>query len=182
MRKDVLWSGGLDSTYLIYKLLKEGHHVDAHYIKIANNKEKSKRELASIQKLNKLFKNYDFSYKGIPQEVTVNNHGSQLFFYQSPVWILAASFLDGPVSIGYTCGDEAISYLDDYRKIARAYNAIRSDPLILEFPLSKIPKRVIWDILPKEYRDLVTWCESPENVQNCGECKPCLRMKNLIDK
>ena len=37
----VLFSGGLDSTYLVWKNLKDGNEVQPIYIEIQNNKVKS---------------------------------------------------------------------------------------------------------------------------------------------
>jgi len=40
----VLWSGGFDSTYLVYKNLQEGNNVFTIYNKIINSKDKIKYE------------------------------------------------------------------------------------------------------------------------------------------
>jgi tRNA U34 2-thiouridine synthase MnmA/TrmU len=63
----VSWSGGLDSTFLIYKLLSEGYSVCSSYVKIGNNEEKTTRELNSIKNIIPLFKDEfknKFSYYG----------------------------------------------------------------------------------------------------------------------
>ena len=52
----VLWSAGLDSTYLIYKLLEEGHTVIAGYCDIKNNRTKTIMEQKQRQIIGNKFK------------------------------------------------------------------------------------------------------------------------------
>jgi len=61
--KQVLWSGGLDSTYLVQKLLEEGRPVQAFYVEIKNNVEKTERERAAIEGMLPFFEGEDFSFK-----------------------------------------------------------------------------------------------------------------------
>jgi len=184
MTKQVLWSGGLDSTYLIYKLLQEHHKVEAYYIKIKNNKEKTKRELLAIKKLTKLFSEFNFEYKGILAEFSLNIiDNNVLTFYQSPFWITAAYYLRGPVSIGYVLNDYSISYLQDYKNIAKSFNTLRNNPLKLEFPLYKTSKQYILQVLPKEFLKNITYCESADNLlMPCGKCHACIRHKAIVDE
>lgn len=42
------WSGGLDSTYLVWKSLKEGHHVNTAYFTIINNHTKTS-EMSKVE-------------------------------------------------------------------------------------------------------------------------------------
>lgn len=64
MRYLVLWTGGLDSTSLVLKLLQDGHHVTAAYIEIENNDTKTERELHAISEISKYlnmkFDNFNF--------------------------------------------------------------------------------------------------------------------------
>ncbi len=47
----VAWSGGLDSTYLVWRCLRAGIDVTAAYFEIANNENKVKRERAALDRL-----------------------------------------------------------------------------------------------------------------------------------
>lgn len=51
MKVFAFWTGGMDSTAMILRLLAEGHEVHAGYVEIMNNPEKTKRERAAIQKI-----------------------------------------------------------------------------------------------------------------------------------
>lgn len=47
----VAWSGGLDSTYLVWRCLRAGIDVTAAYFEIVNNESKVKRERAALDRL-----------------------------------------------------------------------------------------------------------------------------------
>ena len=63
----ILWSGGLDSTYLIYKNLNEGNKVISGYVSLLNNGKKVDMERQAIEKLKEEFNKefYNFEYKHI---------------------------------------------------------------------------------------------------------------------
>ena len=50
-----LWSGGLDSTFMIDKLLKEGNTVVVGYIEILNNPRQMERERNARKIMTKKF-------------------------------------------------------------------------------------------------------------------------------
>ena len=62
MTKAILWSGGIDSTYLLYKNLQAGHIVVPYYVDILNNKLKTEAEQQAIKllsnELSPMFKNF----------------------------------------------------------------------------------------------------------------------------
>lgn len=48
----VMWSGGIDSTYTLAKLLKETtHEIHAHHIHFVNRENRGKQEMEAVQKL-----------------------------------------------------------------------------------------------------------------------------------
>jgi hypothetical protein len=173
----VLWSGGLDSTYLIFKLLGEGHIVTASYCEITNNVDKTPRELAALDELCKVFTNQNFKYEGVLCKVNVT--GSFLTsFSQMPLWItalLCSGARDADyVAIGYVMGDQAIAYLDDLKNIWKAYGALSNKKMPeLVFPLAKVAKEEILNELSPGVVKLVTWCESSGKTIPCGKCGPC---------
>ena len=127
-RVGILFSGGLDSTYLLWKNLKDGNEVTPIYVEIKNNSEKTKLELNRIKLIHKylkkdfgeLLKDIHYSY-----EITVEVRENSLYLRQVPLWILSIIFSqDLPVDkfeIGYVVGDDAISYLKEIKNIYRSY-------------------------------------------------------------
>ena len=58
----LLFSGGLDSTYLMYKNLEEGNIVYPYYIEVKNNEKKTELELNRSNLIVDVFKkNYNKS-------------------------------------------------------------------------------------------------------------------------
>ncbi len=125
----VLWSGGLDSTYLIQHLLDTtpDARVRAIYVQITNNEDKVKTELAAIKKMVPVFKEKygeRFIYDGKVCSIEINDNvyspdKSPLGFSQIPCWI--AGVIYGlkhdttHVALGYVMNDDAISYLEEIR-------------------------------------------------------------------
>jgi len=179
----VLWSGGLDSTYLIYKNLSEGNTVYAYYVELENNANKVIEEKKAIEKLQVLFEKYfynKFLYKGILTEVGINGYDNCLSFKQMPTWIYALQWIDSQideVQIGYILNDDALSWLPDIQNIYNSFNAIKTKEIPLTFPLIKISKQQEKEGLPAEFYSNIWYCEDPINGKPCGTCHSCLRYK-----
>lgn len=196
MTKSVLvpWSGGLDSTFLIYSLLEAGDQVDALYVRIECNEDKTKRELASIENLKPFFAKYTlFNYIGESSVSPIFNNGS--LSLQQPILFLMALLYavkshNQEVSIGYVLGDDAISFIGDISKVWNSFNGICHNGLPkITFPLSKISKAHIVNELPPEILKEVSWCETTTkpkrkkstHTQFCddNDCKPCRKLTYL---
>lgn len=184
----VLWSGGLDSTYLIYKMLCDGYRVKAFYINIQNNTYQTEREKTAIQKMIPIFKQWDFEYLGELIDINILNPNSKYMLNYPPLFLLVP-YVMGDVdnlAIGYVMNDDAISYIEDIKNI---YNSIQplcsADLPKLIFPLSKYKKEDIWNkLIPPELRQHVTWCENSA-CETVGKdnCPSCQRMSFLdVDK
>ena len=187
----VLFSGGLDSTYLIWKTLKEDNEVYPVYVEIENNGNKTILEKNRIKLLVKEFRKEftnekDYSGRRIHDieyvlRVSVSTSESSLFFKQIPIWMFGTAFLQSlsidEIQIGYVANDDAISYLDDIRKIYWSYQTICEPMKKLTFPLSKIRKIEMAAQLPKKYLELIYSCENPRIIGSVDaekiEYEPC---------
>lgn len=194
----VLFSSGLDSTYLIYKNLKEGHIVQPYYVDIKNNENKRIVELQNVQKLTELFIEEfpNMRFHKTLTEVSVNiEWGCDLLFTQIPVWLFSLSFISNPnvqeIHIGYVSNDDAISYIDEIKKFYKAQQWLHRDKLPkLCFPLLKETKSSMMEELPVKYRTYITSCENPtlkpyfiksgsrriQYFEPCGTCVACNRV------
>lgn len=169
----VLFSGGLDSTYLVWKNLKEGNRVIPIYIEIENNRDKVKLEKNRIELLiNKFRENFSkelIDFIRYPLSISVGGTNvSDL--PQVPVWIMGLLYSQtydlSEIQIAYVMNDDAISFLNEIRAIYRSYNKLmgRTIPNLkpINFPLNKVSKYEILSELPIEYFDLIVSCESPK--------------------
>lgn len=196
----VLFSSGLDSTYLVYKNLEEGNHVLPIYAQIMNNENKTKIEKQNVQMLYHLFYekyNNQIERPMFVSEVTVNG-SYELMFKQLPIWIFSILYLPfseiDEIQIAYVMNDDAISYIDDIKKLFKAHKFLhRCKQPKLVFPLTKTDKGTMMDHLPDNYKQYVTSCECPDLLpyhmrvnkpqleklqyyRPCGDCVPCQRI------
>ena len=195
----VLFSGGLDSTFLLYKLLKDGHDVTTFYVDIQNNSEKVQVELLQrsliLEKLENEFpgKTNDL---GVVMSIDVKRiDRDNIPLPQPNVWTLAAAMccpkgID-EISIGYVMHDSALSYLTEIKRLFTSYSAFLRTTKFpkLTFPIIKYAKQEILKLLPNEYVKLVTFCENPKldidkdgnmkNFKSCGHCDACETAKKV---
>lgn len=196
----VNWSGGLDSTYLVQKLLQEGNEVIASYVYIENNSNKTKRELNAIEKMLPIFNAHkNFSYTGswfktrfnfefVDAQLVTQKLSPPISKYEGgldlklPLFFIMNYFYSNVdvdyYALGYVMNDCAISYLDEIRDIFNSIKKISSYRAEIVFPIIKYNKEYIINSIHKDLIDHVTFCESPYDDDFCGECPPCLRMKN----
>jgi hypothetical protein len=186
----VLWSGGLDSTFMIEYLLSLDYQVDAYYVELMNNEQKTRNELVAIDKLqqipsfqNPLFKFHGTIYKGLIK--VSSRHNPTL--PQSQVFLeglaLASPAEKGRrAAMGYVMNDCAISYIPEIKKYWKAKSEMFIDGLApLKFPLMHDPKDGILMAISDEAKPLVHWCENEDTVypEICGTCNPCAKMLQL---
>jgi len=189
----VLFSGGLDSTYLVWKNLQEGNIVTPVYIDVKNNVNKVKLEEYYSEKLMNLF-NDEFGDKIKPLKTIMSidlfEYGDFLQFKQVPIWIFGLLWINDrtydEIQVGYIAGDDAVGFVDDIEHIYYSFNKIMSEQLPLKFPLMKIQKYDIIRWLPKKYIKLTYSCENPIDVEEledgsfdyklCGNCPACKKI------
>lgn len=179
----VLWSAGIDSTFLIFHLLNKGYQVDAGYIKLLQNKNQTKRELKAIKKMIPLINDPNFNYVGVLNEVNIVNSGN-VILNQIPIFLTSLYHLEkyDEVAMGFVMNDDTISWIPD---IINCYESFR--PLVcnlpkLTFPLIKLKKTTLYESLPKKVKNEVVWCEDEDGMYNkvtgyCNTCHSCKRMK-----
>lgn len=179
----VLWSGGIDSTYLILHLLEQGHQVDAGYIKIVINKEQTVRELAAIERLLPLLENDNFKYLGVLNELNIKNSGN-VILNQIPMFLTALYHL-GPYdefATGFIMNDDTVSWIPDITACYKGFRPLVRNLPNITFPLIKLKKMDLWRRLPEPIRNNVVWCEDEDGLYDstkngCGACHSCLRME-----
>jgi len=187
----ICFSGGLDSTYLVYKALKEGRKIQTLYTVIANNSVKVKMEKKATKLLLDEFEK-EFPGQIAPplfNSVDIETGASNLRFSQIPIWLLSILFAVDPhttdeVQIGYVLGDDAISYLAEIRKVYKAYKPFTYKLPSLTFPLFQLCKDEIYENLPERYYRYCVYCEQPyedkeKNFYRCGSCVACIKYDAL---
>lgn len=199
----ILFSGGLDSTYLVYETLKTSN---VHLVYVVGNvyTEKMKLELEAREKIKKWFTDNPHSeFKIVSDTVLhfeVGDH-SQMFngtrLPQPAMWLFPALYyykagMHTSVQIGYVKDDNALPYLVDLKSAWNSLtNVVKRDFIPLIFPITEVDKSYSYSILPKELRSLLWVCDRPlidgnRKTIECGTCTPCSRrviyLKGNVDE
>lgn len=205
----VLFSGGLDSTTCLFKLLSQTKdEVSTIYVDLDNNRHKSWCERLAIKLLYERAEKHIRKLSGHTEaEASIEGGpgGKDGGLAQPPIWMFHAAFrlsqadtkLKKRVCVGYTRGDCAVAALPKIQAMwASIWSMINSDPVPeLYTPLIKSTKHNSRSFLKKLERDHkglkilnTLWvCEMPKNVVSskfvgykpCGKCEPCIRSKKL---
>ena len=184
----ILFSGGLDSTYLVYKNLKEGNTVYPYYVNITNNGDRPDMEFRTTKKLYQVFKD---EFPGLiypPKEIGSFEIGVEnpWRIIQPQIWIFFLSMLQyskniDEFQIGYIKNDDALDYLKDIKKLHNSFKgfpAFENKFIPLKFPLLKYDKYELMKLLPEKYSKLIVSCENAHKIGDeyvsCGTCHNCL--------
>lgn len=171
----VLFSSGLDSTYLVWKNLKEGNKVLPFYIQINNNINKKLVEKQNVvllfEKFRKEFGN-QIEHPEMILDLMVYRAWNGLKFQQVPIWLFALNYVRDSdvdeIQIGYVSNDDAISYTDEIVKTYENQRWFFNNEKIktrLTFPLVKEKKeQMLKELRETEYVKFIFSCENPTIV------------------
>lgn len=202
----LFFTGGLDSTYLLWKNLELGNTVTPVYVEIENNKNKTQIELQQTKFIWSLLKD-DHGDKLKPIEfdhkIRVNGAGA-VAMPQVPLWVTFALYAQNDqhdeVHVGYVQDDAATgSYLKDIEKMYYSFLPVTHGLAKLVFPLRKKAKYHMIHELPEELFNAIITCEDPVikpyKISNafkygewkedqeyrfwkpCGYCEMCKKIK-----
>jgi 7-cyano-7-deazaguanine synthase in queuosine biosynthesis len=197
----VSWTGGLDSTYLVWKLLSLGYRVNPVYVAGMQSEYQVMAEKQALKNLFQVFKEENTNIPVRLSDLFILQSGHYLrsdFILQQVPDILhgmgkVATFIDNSCcAIGYVMNDDAISYLDDIRAIWKTLGKFTKSgkfpPLI--FPLKKVSKHQILAQLPEALLKEISFCEEPDLKDDhgksvykpCRECTSCKRMLTVTSR
>lgn len=204
----LLFSSGLDSSYLLYKGVEQGHTMFPIYVHFLNNSNKMKREFAAGYEQIKavedhfgfsrgfLLKLSNFCQEGVANNIDFEQRGyedNSLNDLQSLVWLTSLCYaIDltnmDEVWIAYVKGDSRIDALDDIRNLYESFKPFMCyEPGELVFPITHKNKRELWNELPERMRENVVFCEKPIGEVGarfegypCGECGACQHYVEIL--
>lgn len=181
----LFWSGGVDSTYMLFWLLAHGYHVHTIYCDLNNNSFKTKREMWARNKIRA------WAEQNHPELVRQWEHVNdpvmkitakapfRAALAQAPIWLIGTQFqstLPETYIMAYVNGDDALQYISAFNTIMQGY-AMLADPYgrkaQLLLPMIGIKKSWFYEALRPLY-GMMTWCEMPVLKKNCM-CVACKR-------
>jgi 7-cyano-7-deazaguanine synthase in queuosine biosynthesis len=183
-----MYSGGLDSLGMIYKLLTDPEYKDyglhIHHIHNKNVENRDQAEAIVVPLVLKELKKLGFSFDYSESEIRTQPYGNK-FLYDTDSINFFAGYICSvnpnikKVAMGMQAND-ANQSLEDRRKRADAILAAFTDVGKI-YPVLEMSKREIYDMLPANLRNMFWSCRRPvyteKNVVPCGRCDTCRKLR-----
>jgi len=200
-----MFSGGVDSTGVLWKLLSSDDykdwHIHVHHINIVSQEDRHIAEGYAVDNILKKIRNdydfrlFDYTESTIDTSFLRKPLFKNFMFDTDALAFVGAQMCLGNRTIRYivtgrskTDEEESSSHFR-INKSRDVFNAcLDGYPEDLEFPtynpiLIHLSKSEIWDMLPEDIRVLTHWCRRPsyfdDNVIPCGKCNTCKQMNEI---
>lgn len=181
----IVFSGGMDSSYLLQEALKEGD-AEVLYVKMAQAPEKVVKELAARQEI---IRTLEGLYPGrVTRQYLVDIGwmfaGEQQWAFRQPAaWLFGAlEVVDynkhSEVQLGYVAGDQMAG---DLSYLSNAWDSLiaisRHDHVPMNFPIRRWTKQMVLNAIDPVLMQHVWVCETPDSGEDgfvaCGSCGAC---------
>ncbi len=192
----VLWSGGLDSTWALHRMLdcwhnagtiesKQGKPETLTITSTQVHNIQRKMEIRARVRLKKLFKKkfgWEFKSKEVVIDSNNHYHGG---LAQATLWITNAVMAINagqPLVLGWVKGDDALTALDKLTEVWKILVDLNNkDNSTLWIPgAHKYKEEIIEELRNLELLEACWWCENPFKQRRkyvaCGTCHSCQRM------
>ena len=198
----IMWSGGLDSTSVLLKYLKEGKVFDTWYIDYRDKKyergyDVTPLEIKAREKIKGILLKYyppfnDTSYHVDPIDINGNllmNRHTELAMLYAIISNLKSDSNYNSIAFGW-CKDDM--YFDRLTKhITLAYEELQILSVFewhkvkwpkFVFPLANILKKDEYakDTISKEVLNEVWSCNQPVDDRPCGQCRKCRNISKIL--
>ena len=183
-----MYSGGLDSLGMIYKLLTDPEYKDyklhIHHIHNRNIENRDKAEAIIVEKVLVELERLGFSFVYSESQIASQPYNGKFMYDTDSInffagYICSANPNIVKVAMGMQANDYNIA-LEDRRKRADAILAAFTDVGKI-YPVLEMTKREIYDSLPESLRDMFWSCRKPvyteKNIAPCGRCDTCVKLK-----
>ncbi len=192
----ILFSGGLDSTFLLYHTLQSGP-CDVLYADGGQSSIKFERELQARKEII-AYCNEICPFKVQQEHMAPNRHvfacGADVRYSQPMAWISAAlccidAHRHSELLIGYVCDDGGFArWLPDVRQVwesAQRFTKVHG-VVPVDWPLIDLRKVDILDRIDTELATKIWVCEMPKKnsetgvIKACGKCNPCRTLRTAL--
>ena len=183
-----MYSGGLDSLGMIYKLLTEpeykDHTLHIHHIHHHNVEHRDRAEAIVVDRVLKELERLGFSFIYSESEIGSQPYNGQFMYDTDSINFFAGYICSvNPNMVYVAMGMQANDYnlaLEDRRKRADKILAAFTDVKKI-YPVLDMTKREIYDSLPDSLRNLFWSCRRPQysekNIAPCGRCDTCVKLR-----
>lgn len=183
-----MYSGGLDSLGMVYKLLTEDEYKDysvhVHHVHNKNAENRWRAEQIAVDIATKELKTLGFKFAYSESEIGTLPFGDKFMFDTDSMnffagYVCSVNSNIVKVAMGMQAND-ANQRLEERRirgnKILQAFTTAEKI-----YPVMNMTKREIYDMLPESLRNMFWSCRRPQysekNIAPCGRCDTCLTLK-----
>jgi 7-cyano-7-deazaguanine synthase in queuosine biosynthesis len=183
-----MYSGGLDSLGMIYKLLTEPeykhHTLHIHHIHHHNVEHRDRAEAIVVNRVLKELERMGYSFIYSESEIGSQPYNGQFMYDTDSInffagYICSVNPRIKKVAMGMQANDHNHS-LEERRIRANAILAAFT-PVEKIYPVLDMTKREIYDSLPESLRNMFWSCRRPvyseKNIAPCLKCDTCVKLR-----
>ena len=182
-----MFSGGLDSTGVFWRLIKSQKTLHVHHLYMVNRENRAKAEDRAVRDIVAHMKGIrDFGFSESYHEYPSYNGN---FMFDSDIF----SFMAGSiclsmrtireVAVGMTASDMRSGLSARVERANRIFESFGTKAKKV-YPLVDMTKRQIYEMLPEELRNMSWSCRTPiysgDDIRACGRCNTCREMKSIV--
>lgn len=198
-----MYSGGLDSAYMAYILLTEEKYIDYnihfHHIHMYNIENRQEQERIATNNTLRWLSTRCRKFLYTENSIDFNLPSQNIFPFDSDILgFVSAQVINMYPSLNYkhvayglnksdvqnaVCDIRFTASMASNRLQNIFYESLRNKKDISRiYPLIELTKKQVYDMTPKELRDLTWTCRTPQTNEKgesieCGVCKSCEMMK-----
>ena len=183
-----MYSGGLDSLGMLYKLLTDPEYKDydlhVHHIHNSNIEDRDRAESVVVPLALGELEQLGFSFLYSESQISSQSYNNK-FMYDTDSINFFAGYICSvnpnivKVAMGMNAGDSNHA-LEDRRRRADAILAAFTDVGKI-YPVLEMSKREIYNMLPESLRDMFWSCRRPvyteKNIEPCEKCDTCVKLR-----
>lgn len=182
----VMFSGGLDSTGMLWKLIHSDAPLHIHHMNLINREKRALAESKSVSKiLDCVSKIKEFGYSESTHKYP--SFENRIMWDSDIVAFVAGSIcLSMPfikhIAIGMTSTDLNNQTLSN--RIVRSQKILDAFTTATKiYPVKDMTKKEIWESLPDEIKELTWSCRTPRYKDGiplrCNRCNTCKELEKL---
>jgi len=183
----VMFSGGLDSTGVFWRLINSSKSLHVHHLYLVNKENRALAEDRAVRDIVAHMRGIrDFVFSESYHEYPSYNGN---FMFDSDIF----SFMAGSiclsvrtirdVAIGMTASDMRSGLSARVERANRIFESFGTQAKKI-YPLMDMTKKQIYEMLPEQLRDMSWSCRTPiyegDDIRECGRCKTCREIKSIV--
>ena len=183
-----MYSGGLDSLGMTYKLLTDPEYKDyrvhIHHIHNRNVENRYRAEAAAVKIALKELRQLGFEFDYSESEIGTQPFGQKFLFDTDSInffagYVASANPDIKKVALGMQANDANQSLEERRVRANKIFTAFTTAEKI--FPVEFMTKREIYDSLPVSLRNMFWSCRRPvyteKSIAPCGKCDTCVKLR-----